>query len=298
MGAKPWCLALTLAYAALPSGGGGGYVAGHTCQPLLLLPLRLRGGGRRRVARPVSRMRLGHLGKVVEKRASNIARRQQKEARDNAHMGKADGVWEIMNPEELKVIRKEEKARLREAKRRMARKMVQGTGPEVSSESVDGQKVIVDFADVDRAKRELAAAAELDSDHEEDAVADFVTPARAATSGAGTAIAAAAAAGLTDGTAESAGDASHPPEGALVYPTGSQMPLREALGKLRENQTIWLEAGRHAWTPKRKSAKDKGIEFEEQRMRSLTDWEYEPLDDRVAGAATFHVDTCTNTYTA
>jgi len=62
----------------------------------LLLLLRLRGGGRRRVARPATRMKLGHLSKVVEKRASNIARRQKKEAQDNDHYGKADGVWEVL----------------------------------------------------------------------------------------------------------------------------------------------------------------------------------------------------------
>ena len=71
-------------------------------EPGLVALLQLRGGGRRRVARPATRMKLGHLSKVVEKRASNIARRQQRDARQNAHYDKADGVWEIMNPQELK----------------------------------------------------------------------------------------------------------------------------------------------------------------------------------------------------
>ena len=116
---------------------------------------------------------------------SNIARRQKKQAQENDHYGKADGVWELLNPEELKVIQKEEKAGLKDAKRNIARKLVQRPGADVSSEEIDGRRVIIDFADIDRAKRELAAAETLQEDREEDSPVDLLTVSTAAATGAG-----------------------------------------------------------------------------------------------------------------
>lgn len=45
--------------------------------------------------------------------------------------------------------------------------------------------------------------------------------------------------------------------------------------------------GRHKWEEVRKNSKDQAIEYEDQRMRALTDWEYEPIDDRLAGRAIY-----------
>jgi hypothetical protein len=232
----------------------------------------LRGAGRRRMARPMSRMKLGHLSKVVEKRASNIARRQQKDAQDKAHYGKADGVWEVMNPDELKEIRKEEKTGMKEAKSRVARKMVEHPDSDVSSEEVGGRKVIVDFADVQRAKHQLAAAATMDEDREEDDL-DCLTPFSAAGAGSAAAAAATLAAARASGGVGAAvrdssasrelagtegaeeGATAYPPRGALVYPVGSKTALSEAVARLRDNQTLWLEQGRHKWEALRKSSK-------------------------------------------
>ena len=61
------------------------------------------------------------------------------------------------------------------------------------------------------------------------------------------------------------------------------MTLYTAIERLRDNQTLWLEEGRHKWRQECKSAKEQAVEYEDQRMRSLTDWEYEPFDDRTAG---------------
>jgi len=224
-------------------------------------------------------MKLGHLSKVVEKRASNIARRQKREAQRNDHYNKADGIWEIMNPEEFKEFRKEEKASIKEAKRNAALKLAMDPDAEISSDA-DGRKVIVDFADIDKAKRELAAAAILEEDLEEDTLADFAMPSPVPP------IPGAALPAAKQETGKGAGQKishAHPPRGAVVYPVASETSLLAAIQSLRERQTLWLEAGRHKWEPKRKSSKDQAVEFEDQRMRMLTDWEYEPLDDRARG---------------
>jgi hypothetical protein len=231
-------------------------------------------------------MKIGHLSKVLEKRVSNIARRQKKQSQDNAHYGKADSVWELMNPEELKIIRKEEKAGMKEAKRRLARKMVRNPDAEMSSEEEEatGNRVIVDFADIERAKRELAAAANLGEDCEEDTLADLAPVAPSATARTTPTAASFAGPGFLDGGGQGGlRDSALPPRGALVYPVGSPLAIAEAIGQLRANQTLWVEQGRHQWQGARKSEKDKAIEFEEQRMRSLMDWDYEPIDDRASG---------------
>jgi hypothetical protein len=269
-----------------------GHAAVHRPGLVTPLQLRLRGGGRRRVARGETRMKLGHLSKVVAKRASTIARRQKQAAHDNEHYGKADSVWEVLNPEELKTIRREEKEGMKEAKRRVARKMAQNPGVDVSSEEVDGRRVIVDYGDVDRAKRELAAAAALEEDRDEDIPEDLIPTAAAAGAAAGEAPPRAArASGHGSGTFEEGASGEQragggkvlPPHGALVYPVGSSTTLYTAIERLRDNQTLWLEEGRHKWRQDRKSAKEQAVEYEDQRMRSLTDWEYEPFDDRMAG---------------
>ena len=79
----------------------------------------------------------------------------------------------------------------------------------------------------------------------------------------------------------------HPPRGALVYPVGSKTSILEAIDRLRDNQTLWLEQGRHKWEEVRKNSKEQAVEYEDQRMRALTDWEYEPMDDRLAGRAIY-----------
>lgn len=262
-------LSLLLAAAVYESAGSPGQCAVHGVvevrdfgvaqieqprQQTFVTLLQLRGGGRRRVARPMTRMKLGHLSKVVEKRASNIVRRQRREAQRNAHYDRADGVWEILNSQELKEIKKEEKASVREAKRKAALKIAKDPDAEVSSDE-DGRRVIVDFADIDKAKRELAAAAMLDQDLEEDTLADIALLPTAQGPVAGL---------PPERQAEGEGQSQresqvHPPRGAVVYPLASETALPSAIASLEDNQTLWLEAGRHKWEPRRKSSKDQAI---------------------------------------
>jgi len=286
--------------------------------------LRLRGGGRRRVARAGTKMTLKSLKSMTKKKAErlnlnraapeldNTRRRQLNQAKKKSLYGESADSWRIMDPLNVEGVtggRGETSAR--ERRKRLARKMIEtGTSDVSSAEGGD----IVDYGDMKRAAEELAAERAAppllpNEDDEEDSLPTAAgllmqqVPGATELGQEGTAKAAmeaARTAALATAPLAAKG-ALEPPPGALVVPdqcaTLHEAVAREpplALSGTGENWTVFVREGNFSWTASPMSNKERNKLMEDRRRKAVYDWDYEPIDDAAAGRIKY--DDLTATY--